>query len=334
MTYRFTAIFYIVYCAFFSASAQDNIICIGNILNTKNDSIFTGVADYSVNISKYKKFIAEADQMVMVIKKSSLSTAEQKIFIDLIAMLKSDMGGNVYENIKTIDRSTVTNLNKCVPLVSIYELNKLALEIKKWASEICTFMQNDSTNYFDANHRKVPDSAFENEVVTYKFDRNDVIADIGAGSGYFERILSMYSDSLIVFVNDIDSIAQSKLQTKLKFLELQDQKNIRYHTVLGNEKSTLLTSNTFDKLIIRNAFHHFSYPNDMLQDCKRIMKKNGKLFIVDILADETDQKPQCNLHHARQVFTKYLKDNGFILINETKLCYDNFKCFEFKIDAR
>ena len=187
-----------------------------------------------------------------------------------------------------------------------------------------------SIDYYNADNIKLDDTVFLSEIRLYKFDTNDVIADIGAGSGYFEKVLSRYCDNLVVYASDIDSPTVSRLTTRLELLELNDRKNITYTAVLGNEKSSLLPSHSFDKVIIRNSFHHFTYPNEMLEDCKRILKKDGQLFIVDILIDETDQTPACNLHLTRKVFLKYLKENGFALTQETMLDYDNFKCFEFR----
>lgn len=191
--------------------------------------------------------------------------------------------------------------------------------------------QDNSINYYDADNIKVEDTVFLHEVKVYKFNTGDVITDIGAGSGYFERVLSKYCNDLTVYATDIDSAKITRLATQLTFLDLNDNRDIKYITVLGNEKSTRLPGSKFDKVIIRNTFHHFSYPNEMLNDCKRILKKGGKLFIVDILVDEVPRAPQCNLHLTRNVFLKYLKESGFILINETKLAYDNFKCFEFQL---
>ncbi|MEP6734971.1 MAG: class I SAM-dependent methyltransferase, partial [Chryseolinea sp.] len=75
----------------------------------------------------------------------------------------------------------------------------------------------------------------------------------------------------------------TKLTSKLEILTRNDYKNIDYKIALGKEKSTLLPLNTFDKVIIRNSFHHFSYPDDMLRNCKALLKDGGKLFIVDVM---------------------------------------------------
>jgi ubiquinone/menaquinone biosynthesis C-methylase UbiE len=123
----------------------------------------------------------------------------------------------------------------------------------------------------------------------------------------------------------------TRLTAKLESLGLNDHKNIEYKIILGQESSSLLPLNTFDKIIIRNTFHHFSSPDEMLRNCKEVLKDRGKLFIVDILADEANGTPACNRHLTRKTFLNYLARNGFVLSDETDLHYDDFKCFEFHL---
>ena len=52
----------------------------------------------------------------------------------------------------------------------------------------------------------------------------------------------------------------------------------------------------------------------MLEDCKRIMKKNSRLFIVDILVDEVNRPPACMHHLTTERFFK--------LLNQQWICFD------------
>ncbi len=141
----------------------------------------------------------------------------------------------------------------------------------------------------------------------------------------------MFCSELTVYVNEIDTSLFLQLTTRLLLLENDDTKNITYSPVLGNEHSTLLPSGQFDKVLIRNSYHHFTQPDKMIKDCRRILKKGGKLYIVDILKDETPKMPQCQFHLTRKAFLKGIEDNGFRLIKETPLDYDHFRCFEFEL---
>jgi len=317
---------------------------IDEIINSKNDTLFKNIDDYNFYALKYKESIfdlrkieKQVDSVRNIIRSSSLVMEAQGITIEIINLAINDKDDDVSLKVKELDPLLISSINKLVPLEFIYELDRnyyfqfLTIEkTKLWVTKISKFILNKSIDYFNADKIKVPDTVFLSEVKTYKFRKHDVIADIGAGSGYFERVLSMYCDYLTVYVNEINSSSLSQLRTKLKFLEFCDQKNIAYNSILGNESSSLLPSNSFDKVIIRNTYHHFSNPNKMIEDCKRILKENGKLYIIDILIDETVKEPECKFHLTRKDFLKVIYENGFNLINETMLEYDNFKCFEFR----
>ncbi|HEY5822828.1 MAG TPA: class I SAM-dependent methyltransferase [Cyclobacteriaceae bacterium] len=309
------------------------------IVNSKNDSLFKNCRDYVINALKYKKLTQSVDHDVArdsifnVVTKSDLTKAEQRILGELISFSRNNVSGDVYSKTKVLDQGLITKLDGYVSMTSLYrtdrEYVKMAKEFNSWTSKIYKFI-NQSIEYYDAGNIMVSDSAFLSEIQLYEFKTGESIADIGTGSGYFEIVLSKFCDNLQVYAVDIDSVSMGHLATQLKFLDLNDEKNIIYNTVLGNEKSSLLPSHRFDKVIVRNTFHHFTYPNEMLADCKRIMKKNARLFIVDILVDETDRPPACRHHLTRNVFLNHLTNNGFVLTNEANLVYDNFKLFEFQ----
>jgi SAM-dependent methyltransferase len=214
--------------------------------------------------------------------------------------------------------------------LSAEETSKL-IKTKDWAVRLCKFHAETPIGYYDAEKHLVPDSAFQNEVILCHFKKGDVIADIGAGSAYFERAISKYSDYLTVYVTEIDSSKVSQMEPKFLLLDSTDNKSIIFKPTLGTETTTGLPVGIFDKVLIRNTFHHFSKPDEMLQQIKPSLKKGGKLIIVDILSDEAVKTPACGHHLTREVFLKYMSTNGFVLVKETTLQYDGFKLFEFKI---
>ncbi len=337
---------YLVICLVIPVTGQDNDTYAREILNNKNDSILKSINDYRLKILKYNEsnllmmnlYERQADSMLNVIDKSTLTQGKQRIFKDLTTLSVNNISNDVYSKVKELDQALAITFNKYISLTSLYDLDRkyyqqtiIKKKFKSWEADIAEFIHNKSIDYYNADKIKVEDAVFFDEVKVYKFNTGDVIADLGAGSGYFEKVLSKYCDNLIVYATDIDSATITRLTTQLTFLELNDKTNITYVPVLGDDKSSHLPFNSFDKVIIRNTFHHFSYPREMLEDCRRIMKKEGKLFIVDILIDEVSKTPQCNFHLTRKVFLNYLKGSGFILINETRLEYDNFKCFEFQL---
>jgi len=315
--------------------------CAAEMMNSKNDSLLKNNRDYVINARKYRKLTQSADHNAMldsllrVVAKSDLTETEQEILSDLIRLSGNNVSGDVYSKVEVLDQQLIIKFDRSVSMTWLYrrdsEYAKISKEFNSWASKIDKFI-HQSIEYHSADKGiLVNDSVFLSEVQAYKFKTGEIIADIGTGSGYFEIVLSKFCDNLQVNAVDIDSVSIAHLATQLKFLDLNDKRNITFNAVLGNEKSSSLPADRFDKVIIRNTFHHFTYPVEMLEDCKRIMKENGRLFIVDILVDEVDRSPACRLHLPRGVFLNYLTNNGFVLTNETNLEYDNFKLFEFQL---
>lgn len=50
-----------------------------------------------------------------------------------------------------------------------------------------------------------------------------------------------------------------------------------YKMILGDEKSTSLPENTFDKILIINSFHGFTFPTEMPAGIKKKLKPVGIL---------------------------------------------------------
>ena len=64
-----------------------------------------------------------------------------------------------------------------------------------------------------------------------------------------------------------------------------------YKMIIGDERSTSLPENTFDKILIINSFHEFTFRAEMLADIKKKLKPGGVLYI-----DEALPKRQGQLH--------------------------------------
>lgn len=62
-----------------------------------------------------------------------------------------------------------------------------------------------------------------------------------------------------------------------------------YRMILGNEKSTSLPENLFDKILIINSFHEFTFVTEMLADIKKKLKPGGILYIDEALPKKAGQ---------------------------------------------
>jgi ubiquinone/menaquinone biosynthesis C-methylase UbiE len=97
--------------------------------------------------------------------------------------------------------------------------------------------------------------------------------------------------------------------------------------IIGTERSTALPENTFDKMLIINSFHEFSYQTEMLADIKQKLKTGGILYIDEALPKRPGQLHGiCN----KPMFTQEemiaaLEKNGFEYINGLDMNFRNKK---------
>ena len=54
----------------------------------------------------------------------------------------------------------------------------------------------------------------------------------------------------------------------------------------ASSDSLPLESNYFDTIICTNSFHHYSKPEEALSEVNRVLKPNGRIYILDVTADD------------------------------------------------
>ena len=119
------------------------------------------------------------------------------------------------------------------------------------------------------------------EILAYRFRPGQVIAEIGAGNEGFSTSLQHYQEGLTVFVNDIDTIAVLRLAYHFERNPVfSDEKN-QFFAILGTDLDAGLGSVKADRIIIRNAFHHFREPESMLRSISESLYSDGILYLYE-----------------------------------------------------
>jgi ubiquinone/menaquinone biosynthesis C-methylase UbiE len=119
------------------------------------------------------------------------------------------------------------------------------------------------------------------------------VVDIGTGVGY---MLPFLSDAVgpkgKVIAEDIfpDFLESAKKH-------VADRKNIEF--VLGTEKSANLPEGVADVIFVLDAYHHFDYPQALLAEFKRAIKKDGRLIIVEFHKNSEAMANGRALEHIR-----------------------------------
>jgi ubiquinone/menaquinone biosynthesis C-methylase UbiE len=125
----------------------------------------------------------------------------------------------------------------------------------------------------------------EKGIRSINFKKGEVIADIGAGNGQVEVMLSLFFDSLTFYVQDIDTFAcnQRELNKVIEFYHENYKKNItcKFIAVKGSHDQTNLPDSTFDKVLILWTYSYFKNPRAIMMDLQRKLKKEALVYIIN-----------------------------------------------------
>ena len=154
--------------------------------------------------------------------------------------------------------------------------------IGKWymGREIAYVMGFQGIGWLERSEREKEENV-SSLIKNMKIKSNEVIADIGAGSGYHVfRIASLVTNGLVYAVD----IQPEMLMAIEKTKEFKKVENIK--TILGTEKTVELPKNSVDKILMVDVYHEFSFPIEMIASMKSALKSNGELFLIEYRAED------------------------------------------------
>ena len=124
---------------------------------------------------------------------------------------------------------------------------------------------------------EMPDAVVEN----MNLAPDEVVADIGAGSGYFSfRIAEKVPDGEVLAVD----IQQEMLDLIERRKTAGGGENIR--TILGAIDDPRLPESSIDAAIMVDAYHEFSHPFEMIDGIHRALKPGGRIFLLEYRGED------------------------------------------------
>jgi ubiquinone/menaquinone biosynthesis C-methylase UbiE len=142
-----------------------------------------------------------------------------------------------------------------------------------------------------------------------------VVADIGAGSGYFTRRLAeAVGDTGQVIAIDVE---QKMLDYNRQELEKLGIVN-RARFILGKPDSPSLSEHSVDLVFLCDVYHHLEHHVDYLAKIKPAVTQNGRVVIIDFYHDERSGKLSFPKHHLvpREQVIKNMEQAGYALAKE------------------
>jgi arsenite methyltransferase len=166
------------------------------------------------------------------------------------------------------------------------------------------------------------------EVITaLKLKEGEVIADIGAGSGYFAfRLGAHVGEQGRVYAVDVSPEMIMHLNRRIRDLSARNVVSI-----LAPPDDPLLADGSVDRVFICNTWHHIEHRDRYLALLKKSLKPAGEIIMIDFKKEETPAGPPVEMRIDRKALVDELQRNGFRLDTEHRfLPYQYFLVFKVK----
>ena len=142
---------------------------------------------------------------------------------------------------------------------------------------------------------------------------NAVIADIGAGTGYYTFKLAPKVPMGKVYAVEIQDEMIAAINERKKKL-----KNTNVEVIKGDISSPNLPENSVDLAIMVDVYHELEYPVEMLASVKKSLKKDGQLLLIEYKGEDSAVAIR-PLHKTTVAqLNKELGANGFKLAYQGK----------------
>ena len=139
-----------------------------------------------------------------------------------------------------------------------------------------------------------PDRASEEQpqkmIAALGLKSTDVVADIGAGTGYISQLIALQVPDGKVLAVDVQPEMIELLKQRMsknKIVNIQPQ--------LGTEQSPELPIESIDLAIMVDAYHEFSYPHEMMAGIVSALKPGGRVVLTEYRGE--DPKVNIKPHH-------------------------------------
>jgi ubiquinone/menaquinone biosynthesis C-methylase UbiE len=147
------------------------------------------------------------------------------------------------------------------------------------------------------------------------------VADVGTGVGFMLPYLShAVGDSGHVIGEDIQNDFLDKAKLKAQVSRLG---NVQF--VQGTDRDPKLPADTLESVLVLDVYHHFDYPETMLEHIRDSLLSDGKLVIVEYFKRPgamQNSDPNFALQHIRldqDDLIKEVEANGFRLVSKHDL---------------
>ncbi|WP_174733484.1 class I SAM-dependent methyltransferase [Mesobacillus harenae] len=156
----------------------------------------------------------------------------------------------------------------------------------------------------DSSRRKVITP--EQVISMLQIENRDVIADLGAGNGYFTVPMAMKTEEPILAVD----IQPEMLKLLKKHAEEKNVKNIR--SIESGLEQIPIEDGVADKILIAFVLHEVPDIDKVMDELKRMKKPEGKILILEWQAVEAEMGPPLHERIPLEDLKQQVEKNGFV----------------------
>ena len=122
-------------------------------------------------------------------------------------------------------------------------------------------------------------------VDTISFQEGDIVADVGAGNGYLEAILSMSHNNLTFYIQDIDPAVCNPDAVQQAFDHYEEVNGSaftsNFQVVIGSDTETGLPDQAFDKILMLWTYQYLTDPHEFMVNLRGKLKNDGLLYVIN-----------------------------------------------------
>jgi len=156
-----------------------------------------------------------------------------------------------------------------------------------------------------------------------------VLVDIGAGTGFFALIFSEKMKDGKIYACDIAEEMLAWMNNNLPV----ESKGIVIPMKM-QESTVSLPDNTADLVYMINLHHELEEPLKVIEESARLLRKEGKLIIIDWKKEETPEGPPLNIRVTEETIELQMKQGRFSAVKKYHvLPYHHFLIGQKKITS-
>ena len=141
-----------------------------------------------------------------------------------------------------------------------------------------------------------------------------VVADIGAGTGFFAKLFSSaVGDDGHVFAVDISPVFLKHLRQRVKADELTN-----VSVIPCREDSVTLSPDSVDVAFICDTYHHFEFPQATMTSLYNAMRPGGQLIVIDFerIPGKSRDWTLSHVRAGKNEFRQEIEQIGFRFVGE------------------